>query len=570
MIKTEDLTFSYYKGETEKVLDKLNMEIHKGSFVALLGANGSGKSTLAKHFNGINLPMGGKVYVEKMDTTNEMLLFNIRQTVGMVFQNPDNQIVATTVEDDVAFAPENMGVPRDEIRKRIDWAMKVTGVDGFKDRAPHTLSGGQKQRVAIAGILAMRPKYIILDEPTAMLDPIGRKEVVQTLRKLNTDLGITIVIITHNMDEAVLADQAIVLNGGKITMKGTPEEIFGNTEKIKEAGLDVPQVTELIYQLKKRGFPITENAFTVDRAYEILKPFANKGTFVKGEAFAEKGEKIIDVKNVTYEYSTDGPYYKKALDNVSLEINKGDYIGIIGHTGSGKSTLLQHLNALIKPTDGEIIVDGINTKDKKADLKRVRTKVGLVFQYPEYQLFEETVEKDIAFSPKNMGLSEDEILDRVKFACDVIGVEDKWLVKSPFELSGGQKRRVAMAGVIAMKPDVLILDEPTAGLDPRGKKYILDKIEAMHSQYGITVVLVSHDMEEVAKRAKRILVLNEGKIFADGTPNQVFSNYEELEKIGLTAPQITHLTDKLFGIKACTVLEALELFDNLGGGDVNA
>ncbi|MBR0278132.1 MAG: energy-coupling factor transporter ATPase [Clostridia bacterium] len=572
MIKTENLTFSYFKESSKNVLDKINIEIEMGGFVAILGVNGSGKSTLAKHFNAINLPQGGKVYVDKMDTSNDLLTYNIRQTVGMVFQNPDNQIVATVVEDDVAFAPENMGITPEEIRRRVDWAIDAVGMNKYKKVAPHLLSGGQKQRVAIAGILAMQPKYIVLDEPTAMLDPIGRREVINTLKKLNAKLGITVIIITHNMDEAVKAERIVVMDEGKIAMDGIPRDIFADVVKVKNSGLDVPQVTELIYELKKQGYNIDGNALTVDEAYNILKPFVKSGTYKSPyySNYKKNTEPVIELKNVNFEYSVDGPFYKKALENINLTIYKGDFIALIGHTGSGKSTLLQHLNCLLKPTSGEVIIGGVDVSKKKDNLRDIRTKVGLVFQYPEYQLFEETVIKDISFSPKNMGLSPSEIEERVKYACEVVDIKDEWLDKSPFELSGGQKRRVAIAGILAMKPEILVLDEPTAGLDPRGKKNILDKIKKMHDEYNITIVIVSHDMEEAAKRADRIIVMNEGKIFADSTPQEVFSNYKGLEKIGLTAPQITHLTDRLFGIKTCTVYDAVSLFPPVNGGAGNA
>lgn len=570
MIKTENLTFRYSEG-SGNILDKLNIEIHKGGFTAVLGHNGSGKSTLAKHFNAINLPVGGKVYIEKMDTADESKLYEIRQTVGMVFQNPDNQIVATVVEDDVAFAPENMGVPSDEIRRRVDDALEAVGMTKYKTRAPHLLSGGQKQRVAIAGVLAMEPAYIVLDEPTAMLDPIGRREVMATLKKLNAERNVTVVIITHNMDEAVLADRVVVVDNGRIVMDDVPQKVFSNVEGIKSIGLDVPQVTELVYELKKRGFPIEGNALTIEQAEKLLLPFVKSGTYISPKAESElQKQPIIEVNNATYEYSPDGPFSKVALNGVTLSVNKGDFLAVIGHTGSGKSTLLQLFNALEKPTSGVVTVDGKSTADKNTNLSEIRTKIGLVFQYPEHQLFEETVRLDIGFSPRNMGLSDDEVERRISLACEIVGIDEKLLEKSPFELSGGQKRRVAIAGVLAMQPEVLILDEPTAGLDPRGKKKILEKIKKMHDEYGITIVLVSHDMEDVANCAERVVVMNDGKIFAEGTPMEVFADYKNLEKIGVTAPQITRLMDRLCGVHVCTVEDALNCILQMNGGAVNA
>ena len=571
MIKAENLTFRYNEESVINILDNLNIEIHKGGFTAILGHNGSGKSTLAKHFNAINLPLGGKVYIEKMDTSDEKLLYDIRQTVGMVFQNPDNQIVATIVEEDVAFAPENMGVPSAEIRRRVDDALEAVGMTKYKKRAPHMLSGGQKQRVAIAGILAMDPAYIVLDEPTAMLDPIGRREVMATLKRLNRVKNVTVVIITHNMDEAVLADRVVVMDKGHIILDDIPEKVFGDVEKIKNIGLDVPQVTEFVYELRKKGFDIKNDILTVEQGIEEIRPFVKEGTVnIPESSDIKRNEPVIEVKNVSYEYSPNGPFSKVALNNVSLTVNKGDFIAVIGHTGSGKSTLLQMFNALVKPTEGDVLVNGRSILDKSVNLREIRTTVGLVFQYPEHQLFEETVRMDIAFSPKNMGLSNEEIDERVKLACEIAGVDEKWLEKSPFELSGGQKRRVAIAGVLAMQPQVLVLDEPTAGLDPMSKNKLLARIRRMHDEYGITIVLVSHDMEDVANCAERVIVLNDGKIFAEGTPLQVFSDYNKLEKIGITAPQITRLMDKLCGVRVCKVADAVKCITEMNGGAVNA
>ncbi len=254
---------------------------------------------------------------------------------------------------------------------------------------------------------------------------------------------------------------------------------------------------------------------------------------------------MINLKDVNYIYMAGGPFEKKALDSVGLSIGKGEFIGLIGHTGSGKSTLIQLLNGLLKPTSGDIIVDGKNLSDKDTKLRDIRFKVGLVMQYPEYQLFEETVYKDIAFGPSNMGLSESEIKERVEFAASVVGLSDELLEKSPFDLSGGQKRRVAIAGVIAMQPEVLILDEPTAGLDPKGRDEILYKIKDMHSRMNLTVILVSHSMEDVAKLADRILVMNGGRVEMFDKPEKVFKQAARLTEIGLNVPQITRIADKL-------------------------
>ncbi|HPP35551.1 MAG TPA: energy-coupling factor transporter ATPase [Clostridiales bacterium] len=277
IIEVKNASYVYRSNSDDRqdvlALDEVSLSVRQGEFLAVLGRNGSGKSTLAKLMNALILPVSGTVIVDGIDTTNEEMLWDIRCNTGMVFQNPDNQIVGTVVEEDVAFGPENLGVPPKEIRVRVDEALEMIGMSEYKKHAPHQLSGGQKQRVAIAGILAMRPKCIVLDEATAMLDPVGRKEVMRILRKLNTGEGITIVHITHHMDEAGMADRVLVIDGGKCVMLGTPRVVFSDVNRIKSLGLDVPQVTELMYELNKSGFDFPTDILTVDEAVERLRAY---------------------------------------------------------------------------------------------------------------------------------------------------------------------------------------------------------------------------------------------------------------------------------------------------------
>ncbi len=279
ILKTENLTFRYttQEGVAPTVLDGVSLSVRSGEFVAVLGHNGSGKSTLAKHFNAILLPTSGKVYVDGMDTCDEELLLDIRRRVGMVFQNPDNQIVASVVEEDVAFGPENLGVPSAEIRERVDEALAAVGMSEYARHAPHLLSGGQKQRVAIAGVLAMRPKCIVLDEPTAMLDPVGRKEVIDTVKRLNREQGITVVLITHHMDEAAQADRLIVMHDGHIMADDSPEQVFQNVDGLRSLGLEVPEPVALLYELRQAGVDVPLTALTVDECAGVLKGLLAQG-----------------------------------------------------------------------------------------------------------------------------------------------------------------------------------------------------------------------------------------------------------------------------------------------------
>lgn len=282
MIEVEKLSYAYPAEDGEgreilgkNVIDGVDLQIEKGSFVAVLGHNGSGKSTLAKHFNAILLPTGGKVYIDKMDTADENLLFEIRKDAGMVFQNPDNQMVAAIVEDEVAFAPENLGVEPAEIRRRVDECLSIVGMSKFAKVSPARLSGGQKQRIAIAAVLAMQPQYIILDEPTAMLDPMGRREVISTIKKLNREKNMTVILITHYMDEAAQADRIVVMNKGKVVMDDVPKRVFRNAEKLKELGLDVPQVTLLTHNLINMGFDLPDDIIDLDECVEALLKYLN-------------------------------------------------------------------------------------------------------------------------------------------------------------------------------------------------------------------------------------------------------------------------------------------------------
>ncbi|MBP0984159.1 MAG: energy-coupling factor transporter ATPase [Oscillospiraceae bacterium] len=552
IIEVENVSFDYISMDEDgketgrnHVLKNVSLTVPEGQFLAVLGHNGCGKSTLAKHLNAILFPTEGKVTVAGMDTTDEDKIYDIRQTVGMVFQNPDNQLVATIVEEDVAFAPENMGVPQPEIRQRVDDALKQVDMYEFREHAPHQLSGGQKQRVAIAGVIAMQPRCIVMDEPTAMLDPKGRREVMKTIHALNREKGITVVLITHYMDEAAQADRVVVMDGGKIIMDDVPKKIFSQVKRLKAVGLDVPQVTELCGELRDKGVDISTEIIHEQECAEALYRLTQGRSAVippKQEITHEDDRPVVlQGEKLTYKYSIGTPFEKTAVDNVDISIKQGEFVGIIGHTGSGKSTLIQHFDGLVKPTSGTVLVDGTDIWSKDVNIRDIRFKVGIVFQYSEHQLFEETVAKDIAYGPKNMGLSDEEIDKRVKQAAESMDITHL-LDRSPFELSGGQQRRVALAGVLAMDPEVLILDEPAAGLDPKGRDKILAQIKRYHEQYGKTILLVSHSMEDIVKYAGKVLVMNKSRLFCYDTVDRVFGRTEELAKIGLDVPQITRMS----------------------------
>ena len=567
-------------------LDHVDLEVQPGQFIAILGHNGSGKSTLAKHINALLAPSEGTIWVDGMDVSKEENAIPVRRSAGMVFQNPDNQIIASVVEEDVGFGPENIGVPTEEIWERVDKSLSAVGMTKYRKHSPNKLSGGQKQRVAIAGVVAMEPKCIVFDEPTAMLDPNGRKEVLETAHRLNKEKGVTILLITHYMEEVVDADYVYVMEKGKVVMDGTPRQIFSRVDELKSHRLDVPQITLLADRLRKAGLDIPQGILRREELVDAIMQMTtradvrfwarqvveqqelNEEQLKQMQAFAEdkqaepKQPPAILIDHVEYCYSEETAYKIKALNDINLSIEKGQFIGIIGHTGSGKSTLIQHLNGLLKATSGHIYVNGENIYDADYDMTKLRSKVGLVFQYPEYQLFETSVFEDVCFGPKNQKLDRKTVELRAYEALRNVHFPEELYDQPPFDLSGGQKRRVAIAGVLAMKPEVLILDEPTAGLDPAGRDEILDLIAQMHKELGITIILVSHSMEDVAKYVDRIIVMNQGQAVYDATPKEVFSHYKELERIGLAAPQVTYLMHDLsakglpVNLEATTIKEA--------------
>ena len=683
LIDVKNLLFKYkmYSGEKEEVIehtaiDNISLSIKKGDFVGILGHNGSGKSTLAKQLAALLKPSGGVIYVGGMDTAKEEQILDIRKTAGLVFQNPDNQLIGNIVEEDVAFGPENMGIPAEEIEMRITKALAATGMTAYREASPGALSGGQKQKIAISGVLAMEPKCIIFDEPTAMIDPESRKELLEAIYDLKRLKNITVIYITHFLQEVSQADYLYVMSHGKITLEGTPETLFKMPEKLAENNLELPFEVALIDDLRKKSVDVPEEIYTKQQLLEFLKYHFQKDkannivlsdykseqqaisesskSNVKSQAkensrygnclekqsdsysisVDDRNEKLSDnslgdlnladetevskksheldktevskksheldktevskkshdldeaevsrkshdldeaevskkshelketsdikenasknidepketestkgitLKNISYQYKKqDSGEEKYAIKDISLAIEPGEFVAIIGRTGSGKSTLIQHFNGLFQPKSGDYFFNGENIWEKKYDLKKLRQKVALCFQYPEYQLFEENVLKDIAFGPKNLGFDKKECEKKARHAMQLAGLSNELEKVSPFSLSGGQKRRVALAGILAMEPEYLILDEPVAGMDAPGKKILFDLLHHLNKERGITIVLVSHNMDDVADHADRVLVMENGQIKMDGKTEEVFARKDELTEMGLGVPQ---------------------------------
>lgn len=583
IIEFDDVCFSY--DGNQNALDGVTLSIEQGTFVCVLGGNGSGKSTFAKHINALLAPDSGLVRVLDCDTSEPDNVFFVRSNAGMVFQNPDDQIVASVIENDVAFGPENLGVPADELRGRVTSALAQVGLQGFEKKQTETLSGGQKQRVAVAGVLAMEPEILILDEASAMLDPRGRAGLLRVCRELNEN-GLTIVLITHFMEEATLADRVIVLDRGQVALDGTPEEVFLQAEGLAALSLDIPFATQLSHELRRRGVAIGMYADEAGLEQELIALLgAGEGISTMPEAsqspnfpLIPKGEEataspdervsrnLIEFRDVSFTYeplsqkkrreSAVAPSGKQAdwgrspseywaLSDLSFTVRAGEFFGIAGHTGSGKSTLIQLANGLLKPTRGSVLAKGRSLSDKRVATE-TRRDIGVVFQYPEHQLFAATVFDDVAFGPRNLGYSAERIEESYREALALVHLDpDELRERSPFSLSGGQQRRVAFAGVLAMNPSALVLDEPVAGLDPKSKRLFLELLMELHRDHGITIAIVSHNMDDLAELCDRILVLNEGKLFALGEPAQIFSDEAALKAVGLGVPQAAHLANRL-------------------------
>lgn len=593
------VNFSYEEGQV--TLADVTASLVPGSYTALIGRNGSGKSTLARHLNALLLPDSGKVRSFGIDSQDDTQLFELRRLVGMVFQNPDNQIIGTTVTEDMAFGPENLAIPPLEIAARIKRVLQLLHMEAYKDTAPSNLSGGQKQKLAVGGILVMEPQAVVLDEATSMLDPSMRRELLAFIRQLRLSKGLTIVNVTHHLDEILTADKVLVLQQGHLVRNYSPLDLFNDAALIRELKLSVPGEIALLKVLETvQGrelltlpdlLPATVQKALLQSAAALLQAATAKGEGallmqrLRGQmallaqdeqelaarlaekvkslmqVFAAAGasgsvgtagsagavgaaqsaqaelEPIIKVEHLTYRYEEQEKNTPPVLDDISFEVKRGEVLAIVGHSGSGKSTLIMHLNALLANKPGEVIIDGLDAS-VKSNLLAIRRKVSLLFQYPEHQLFAETVYKDIAYGPTKLAYSPAQVDNMVNLAVTMLGFDKDVLQKSPFELSGGQMRKVAFAGIIAMWPEILVLDEPAAGLDDLGRKEMFNYIKLLQS-LGKTVVVVSHNMEDVAEFADRVLILQHGKVVKLAEPEIIFPDRDLLAANALEQPTFT-------------------------------
>ena len=523
LIEVCSVSFSYGRNNTGRALNRVSFFVAKGERAAILGHNGSGKSTLAKIMGGIIEPSEGSCMVNGKDI-REMEFRELRRTVGMLFQDPENQIIAAMLEDDVAFAPENQGLPPDEIQLRVDTALAETDMLKKKDSAVSALSGGEKQRAALAGVLAANVECLILDEPTAMLDPSGRRKIEKVLRYLHAE-GMTVIQITHQLEAESFSDiqKVIVLSEGGVKWQGSVNDFWDNAEIL---GFNVPDSLRVkrLCDSRRINFP------------QGLAGLIHRQQ--KSEPEKEHHDKFL-IDGLSFSYN-DKSY---ALKDIHADIHAGEWLSIIGKSGSGKSTLVQHLNALYKIQEGKIYFDGLPLPQKGDEVYTLRQKTGLVFQNPEDQLFSSTVKEELAFAPKNAGFKGDELEEAMIYGLECAGLSRDFLERNPIALSGGERRLVAIASVLSAKPEVVVLDEPLAGLDASYQRKILGMLARLRDE-GKTIITVTHDLDMALHYSNRILLLRDSRVINEGRPDEIIRDIMDATKPEAW-PEVLRISDEI-------------------------
>lgn len=574
MIAFTDVRFTY--DGVRPALDGATFTVPRGSYTCVVGGNGSGKSTLARHLNALLLPDAGTVAVDGRESS-PATVEELRRKVALVFQNPEDQLVAPLVEDDVAFGPCNVGVPEAEVRARVRRALEAVGLSGFERQSIDELSGGQKQRVAIAGALAMEPDLLVLDEASSMLDPAGRADLAALCRRLAA-AGTTVVSVTHFMDEAAQADQVVVMEAGRAVRQGAPAQVFARDFDAQAASIEEPAAARLCRALQAQGLAVDwtldEDALAAQVAAAIgsaadTAPARVQSAAARSGANAApaRGEghatdpahgpaPLLAFSDVSFSYNRPpkkrrrrvrdrpAPARALALDDVTFSVHPGEIVGLVGRTGSGKSTLARLAVGLAQPERGSVAACGSPLAGRSA-AAIVRSGVAVAFQRPERQICRQTVFEDVVMGPRNLGVPESEIEGRYARAMARMGLDaDALRACDPFKLSGGQQRRVALAGALAMDPAVLVLDEPAAGLDPAARAQMLAAIDALRAS-GTAVLLISHSMDDCARLCDRLVVLDGGRLVADGAPSALFAQPALLAAHGLCLPAPQRLAQAL-------------------------
>ncbi len=550
MIKIENFTYTY-PGRSVSTIKDLSAEVPEGGLVLLTGPTGCGKSTLLKAINGL-IPhlmggrMEGKIEINGLDT-RKTDIFTLSRKVGLIFQNPDDQIFSTVVQDEVAFGPENLALPRKMIRQGIDKALKLVGLDEFQHRGTHMLSGGEKQRLAIASVLSMSPDILILDEPLAQLDPRGSTEVLKTIRTLN-DNGMTVILVEHRIHEvAHLADRIMIMEKGRIVLDEEPRAAFERIDVFKKLGLRVPESAEISHAMgfKKVALTMEEIKKGINAGIRpAVAPSSNHASPETPETpeKEDSGETALEMEGVSFQYDRRAGF---VLEDIYLNIRKGEVVSLMGNNGSGKSTMLLHFAALLKPSRGRVTVLARDTR--KLEARQLAGMVGIAFQDPTLMLFNETVWKEVAFGPRMLHFGETKLRQKVEDAMNAMGIAGL-RDENPLSLSGGQRLRVALASISSMQPEVILLDEPTSGQDKSNSDSLLRYLYELSGK-GITILFTTHDIEAAIRYSDRLLVMNNGKIIADGPPRKIIKEAETLKKANLRPP-VSFKIGELLGIEA--------------------
>jgi len=538
LIEVNNVSYSHPVpgGPPHPALREISFSINAGENIAIVGANGSGKTTLARHLNALLLPDSGSIRIMGLDTKDRKNHLKIHQEVGIVFQSPQEQMIATSIEEDVAFGPENLGLSTNEIQERVKESLKHVGMWDQRSRSPQHLSAGQMQRVALAGVLAMQPACVVFDESTAMLDPFGREDVLESIEMLKKN-GITVIMITHFMEEASLADRILGLHQGSLRFDGTPEELFTNDNLVKSMNLDKPRVLWFAPQLRP-WIPSIKSPLNVDQFKKQIIQLSTPQQFAPLDDehfFRNNNEDLVKAEQISFTYLQNTPLAYQALEDINFSIRKGSVHGLIGATGSGKSTLLQHFNGLYLPQTGSLRVGPFDV-NHETDLLQLRRYTGMVFQNPNYQLFEQYVGDEIAYGLKILGITGGELRERVQLAMSQVGLDfEAFKDRMTFALSGGEKRKVALASTLVLDPSLLLLDEPTAGLDPIARREILGQMVRVHNE-GKTLVVSSHQLEDLALLTDHVTLLSKGKVVCTQETDQILSDHSSLHQYQMIAP----------------------------------
>lgn len=543
IVTIKDLKFRY-RGEKKLALNGISLDISKGEFLIIMGASEAGKSTLAACFNGL-IPhymkgdIKGEVIIQGTNTADSSVP-QLAENVGIVFQDFEAQLFSTNVELEVAFGPENFAVPREEIKRRIEENLNYVGLEEFRNRPPFTLSGGQKQKLAIASVLAMQPTILVMDEPTTDLDPISTQGIFDIVNKLRQRDDITLIVVEHETEETLHADRIALIKDGKLVQVGSIQEIHKQVDLLEELGVMPLSIPKFFKNIGETDLPLTPA--------EGIETFSKTGWKISDDKYAHllKREKlaaqhnglpIIQCRNLEYAY----PNGVKALHDINLDIYKGEIVAIVGQNGSGKTTLAKNFNGLLTPTNGDVMVNGLHTKEQ--GVFKIGQKVGYVFQNPDHQIFSELVYDEIAYGLRLREIPEEEVKKKVKDALEAVGLTG-FEEEDPFSLTKSGRQRVAVASVLAVQPDVLILDEPTTGLDYKEQRSMMEMVQRLNEQ-GSTIIFVTHHMWVVAEYAKKVFVIKDGRILLDGTTREIFSQEETLKASYLRPPHFVQFSNQL-------------------------